>query len=66
MVDPFHLVKLGNDAVTAVRQRLVRDHKGRRGRLIDPAWANRRLLLRGADTLSRGGWARLEKVFRTD
>ena len=65
-VDTFHLVKLGNDALTAVRQRLVRDHKGRRGRLVDPAWANRRLLLRGADTLSPGGWVRLEKVFRTD
>jgi len=65
-VDTFHLVKLGNDAMTAVRQRLVRDHKGRRGRLIDPAWANRRLLLRGADTLSPAGWARLEKVLRTD
>ena len=65
-VDTFHLVKLGNDALTAVRQRLVRDHKGRRGRLVDPAWANRRLLLRGADTLSPGGWVRLERVFRTD
>ena len=65
-VDPFHLVKLGNDAMTAVRQRLVRYHKGRRGRLVDPACANRRLLLRGADTLSPGGWARLEKVFRCD
>jgi len=65
-VDTFHLVKLGNDAMTAVRQRLVREQKGRRGRLVDPAWANRRLLLRGADTLSPGGWARLEKVFRHD
>jgi transposase len=65
-VDTFHLVKLGNDAMTAVRQRLVREQKGRRGRLVDPAWANRRLLPRGADTLSPGGWARLEKVFRHD
>ena len=55
-----------NAAMTAVRQPLVRDHQGRRGRLVDPAWANRRLLLRGADTLSPGGWARLERVFRTD
>ncbi|NMM35507.1 MAG: transposase [Phycicoccus sp.] len=38
-VDTFHLVKLGNDAMTAVRQRLVREHKGRRGRLVDPATA---------------------------
>lgn len=65
-VDTFHLVKLGNDAMTAVRQRLVREQHGRRGRLVDPAWANRRLLLRGADTLSPGGWARLERVFRDD
>ena len=65
-IDPFHLVMLANAAMTAVRQRLVRDHKGHRGRLVDPAWANRRLLLRGADTLSPGGWVRLEKVFRTD
>ena len=65
-VDAFHAVMLANAALTAVRQRLVREHKGRRGRLVDPAWANRRLLLRGADTLSPGGWARLEKVFRCD
>ncbi|MFH5823127.1 ISL3 family transposase [Georgenia sp. AZ-5] len=65
-VDAFHLVKLANDALTAVRQRLAREHKGRRGRLVDPSWANRKLLLRGADTLSQRGWDRLEKVFRSD
>jgi len=65
-VDAFHLVKAANDMLTAVRQRLAREHKGRRGRLVDPAWANRRLLLRGADTLSTRGWARLERVFATD
>src|SRR5450830_1971123 len=36
-VDPFHLVKLANDTLTKVRQRLSHDHKGRRGRLVDPA-----------------------------
>ena len=40
-VDAFHLVKLGNDMVTRVRQRYARS-KGRRGRLVDPAWVNRR------------------------
>lgn len=65
-VDAFHLVKLAGDALTAVRQRLAREHKGRRGRLADPSWANRKLLLRGADTLSERGWDRLEKVFRND
>ena len=65
-VDTFHLVQLSNQCLTGVRQRLVREQKARRGRLVDPAWANRRLLLRGADTLSPGGRARLEKVFRHD
>jgi len=65
-VDPFHVVMLANAALTAVRQRLVREQKGRRGRLVDPTWANLRLLLRGADTPSVGGWARLEKVFGHD
>ena len=65
-VDAFHLVKLANDALTGVRQRLAREQKGRRGRTVDPSWANRKLLLRGADTLSRRGWDRLEKVFRSD
>ncbi len=32
-VDAFHLVKLANDMVTAVRQRVIREAKGRRGRL---------------------------------
>src|SRR5690625_1169244 len=65
-VDKFHLVKLGNDMVTTVRQRLARAHRGRRGRKDDPAWAHRMLLLRGADTLTPRAWERLESVFRTD
>lgn len=65
-VDCFHLVKLGNDALTRVRQRLTRQVNDRRGRLVDPSWVNRRLLLRGADTLTGKGWTRLEKTFHTD
>ncbi len=65
-VDCFHLVKLGNDALTRVRQRLTRQVNDRRGRLVDPSWVNRRLLLRGADTLTNKGWTRLEKTFHTD
>ncbi|MGP9602914.1 ISL3 family transposase [Brachybacterium sp. AOP42-E1-35] len=64
-VDKFHLVKLGNDMVTTVRQRLARTHRGRRGRKDDPAWAHRMLLLRGGDTLTPRAWERLETVFRT-
>lgn len=65
-VDAFHLVQLANQALTAVRQRRAREVHDRRGRACDPAWANRRLLLRAADTLSPRGWARLERVFAVD
>jgi transposase len=51
-VDHFHLVLLANQAVTRVRQRVTRELLDRRGRAIDPVWANRRLLLRGAERLS--------------
>src|SRR5450756_1656997 len=62
-VDIFYLVALANQMVTDVRRRLVRDRHQRRGRGTDPAWANRGLLLRGADTLSSAAWTRLEAVF---
>jgi transposase len=38
-VDHFHLIMLGNRAVTAVRQRVTRDLLDRRGRKTDPTWA---------------------------
>jgi transposase len=65
-VDGFHLVQLANLMVTRVRQRLIREREERRGRKIDPAWANRRLLLRGYDTLSLWARARLAAVFVSD
>jgi transposase len=58
-VDHFHLVMLANKAVTAVRQRVTRELLGRRGRKLDPAWANRRLLLRGRERLSEPALARM-------
>jgi transposase len=58
-VDHFHLIMLGNRAVTAVRQRVTRDLLGRRGQKIDPTWANRRLLLRGHERLSERALARM-------
>lgn len=65
-VDKFHLVKLGNDTLTSVRQRLTREQHGRRGRKSDTVWAHRTLLLRGADSLSPRGWDRLDEVLRRD
>jgi transposase len=58
-VDHFHLIMLANKAVTAVRQRVTRELLGRRGRQLDPVWANRRLLLRGRERLSQAALARM-------
>jgi len=65
-VDAFHLVKLANDVVTQVRQRVIREGKGRRGRQEDPAWVNRRLLLRAGNTLSPRALTRLKATLRAD
>jgi transposase len=70
-VDAFHLVLLGNNMLTEVRQRLTQETKRRRGRTTDPVWANRRLLLRAVllragETLSDRGSDRLSQVFDLD
>jgi len=65
-VDAFHLVKPANDMLTTVRQRVIREQKGRRGRLEDPAWVNRRLLLRAGNTLSPRALGRLRATLRAD
>ena len=57
VVDHFHLVKLANDCLTKVRRRTIWEQKGRRGRKVDPAWANRRRLLRAKESLSTNGFA---------
>lgn len=36
VADRFHLVRLANDMLTEVRQRVTREYDGRRGRKIDP------------------------------
>jgi hypothetical protein len=51
--------------LTEVRRRLTQQVHGRRGRSIDPAWANRQLLLRARDTSDRAR-NRLSTVFDTD
>jgi len=52
VVDHFHVVKLANDALTKVRRRVTWDLRDRRGRKLDPEWANRRRLLRARERLS--------------
>ena len=65
-VDHWHLVRLANDMVTAVRQRVAREQLGRRGRGIDPAWAHRRMLLSAGDRLSTRQLDRLTRVLAAD
>jgi transposase len=65
-VDHWHLVKLANDMVTEVRQRVARERHGRRGRKPDPAWAHRRLLLTAGDRLSAKQLRRLQRVLALD
>ena len=63
VADHFHLVRLANEMVTDVRQRVFREQLGRRGRKADPAWANRRLLLRAGNQLSEKALKRLQQTF---
>jgi transposase len=59
VADRFHLVQLANNAVTAVRQRVIRETEGRRGRTIDPAWRVRRRLLTGYERLRPDTFTRM-------
>src|SRR5690606_40302483 len=51
VVDHFHLVRLANDTVTAVRRRITWELRNRRGRKVDPERANRRRLLTARERL---------------
>jgi transposase len=51
VVDPFHIVRLGNEAVTKCRQRVQQESLGRRGWKDDPLYRIRRLLLLGAERM---------------
>ena len=52
VADKFHLVALGNQMLTEVRQHATRQVRGRRGRKKDPEWAARRRLLLGYECLT--------------
>jgi len=59
VADRFHLVALANDMLTQVRQRVIRETQGRRGRKSDPAWAARRRLLTGHERLRSETFAKM-------
>jgi transposase len=65
-VDHWHLVRLANDALTEVRQRVTRQLHQRRGLVSDPVWAHRRMLLTAGNRLSRRQLERLSRVLDGD
>ena len=59
VLDHFHLDRLGNDMLTKVRRRVTWDNRDRRGRLVDPEWANRRRLLTARERLTPQQFAKM-------
>ena len=59
VLDAFHVIKLGFDAVDQVRRRVQQDSTGHRGRKNDPLYRIRRVLRRGHENLSQKAWDRL-------
>ena len=57
--DPFHIVRLANQALTRCRQRTQNDTTGHRGRKGDPLYGARKLRLTGAERLDDSGLQRL-------
>jgi transposase len=64
VLDAFHVVQLGNTAVDDVRRRVQREQLGHRGHKHDPLYRVRRLLRRGAETLTDKQRARLEAALQ--
>lgn len=62
VLDPFHVVKLAAEAVTACRQRLQQQIYGHRGRAGEPLYRVRRLLLKGVDLLTDKQSVRVHEV----
>ena len=60
--DPFHIVRLANQALTKCRQRTQTDTTGHRGRRGDPLYGARKLLLMGQERLDGAGRERLRSA----
>ena len=66
VMDPFHVVRLGGEALDECRRRVQQDTCGHRGRKDDPLYRARRTLHTGADLLTDTQTQRLETLFATD
>jgi transposase len=59
VADPFHVVRVANRCVDAVRRRVQNDTLGHRGRKQDPLYKIRKLLLTGSERLNDKGRDRM-------
>ena len=59
VVDPFHMVRLANAAVTRCRTRVQQETLEHRGWKGDPLYDIRKLLLMGAERVDERGWERI-------
>jgi transposase len=59
VADPFHVVRVANRCVDAVRRRVQNQTLGHRGRKHDPLYRIRKLLLSGAERLDERGADRM-------
>ncbi len=66
VLDAFHVVKLGTQAVDEVRRRVQQDIHGHRGRKNDPLYGIRTILRCGAENLTDRQRARLQRAITAD
>ena len=66
VMDPFHVVRLGGDALDRCRRRVQQDLHGHRGRTNDPLYRARRTLHTGDDLLTEKQTTRLEALFAVE
>ena len=66
VLDAFHIVKLGNQAVDEVRRRVQQQTTGHRGRKNDPLYGIRTILRCGAEKLTDRQRARLDRAIAAD
>ena len=65
VADPFHVVRVANRCLDAVRRRVQNETLGHRGRKDDPLYRIRKLLLTGSERLNERGRDRMLLSLRT-
>src|SRR5207344_66296 len=66
VLDAFHVVKLGTQAVDEVRRRIQQEIHGHRGRKNDPLYGIRTILRCGQENLTERQRARLDRAIAAD